>query len=62
MNLKQKEKAAMLNRLISVYNNATIHSDICLSVIAICMLLNSHTDEELTRSGSRFDSTRQNQL
>lgn len=56
--LNDKTKEAMMNRLVGVYNNAVTHGDICLSVIAICMLESIPTVEELTRRGS----TRQSQF
>lgn len=55
--MKAKEKAVIMNRLIQAYNESLSNRDICLSVIAVCMLYNIPTVEELTRHGS----TRQNQ-
>lgn len=52
MSLTMKQKAYMLNRLFSVFNDSRSHRDTCLSAIAICMLTNVHTVEELTASSN----------
>lgn len=52
--MESKEKAAIMSRLIQAYNEALSNRDICLSVIAICMLHNITTLEELTAHGSTF--------
>lgn len=54
--MNDKTKADMMNRLVGVYNNAVSHGDICLSVIAICLLDGIPTTEELTRCGSTHQS------
>lgn len=43
-----KQKTYMLNRLFSVFNDSLSHRDTCLSAIAICMLTDAHTVEDLT--------------
>ena len=48
MALKQKEKAAMMNRLVSIFNDTGSHRDACLAAIAICMLDKTPTDEDIT--------------
>lgn len=56
MGLKLKQKADMMSRLFQVYNNTKCNQDICLSVIAMCMLFHTSTDEDLTRRSPRFQN------
>ncbi len=55
-NMKEKEKAAIMNRLTEICNNSISQRDICLSAIAICMLHNVLTDEKLNRCSNRLRS------
>ena len=51
MAMKQKMKEYLLCKLFSVYNNTLSGEELCLAVIAICMLINTPTVDDLTRSG-----------
>ena len=51
MAMKQKMKEDLLCKLFSVYNNTLSGEELCLAVIAICMLINTPTVDDLTRSG-----------
>lgn len=51
MAMKQKMKEDLLCKLLSVYNNTLSGGELCLAVIAICMLINTPTVEDLTRNG-----------
>lgn len=54
--MNDKAKAILLDKLVEIYNSPMSQTDICLSVIAICMLESIPTTEELTRHGSTHQS------
>lgn len=45
----QKTKSAMISRLSKIYNSSSSNLDICLATIAICLLHNISTDENMTK-------------
>ena len=56
--MTEKTKAAMMSRLVEIFDNSISQRDVCLSAIAMCMLDGIPTLEKLTRRGS----THQNQF
>lgn len=54
--MTEKTKAALMSRLIEIFNTSISQRDICLSSIAICMLDGIVTDEQLSRHSVRHQS------